>query len=222
MASKADSKTVEGTAEAASRAAFLRPAYRLFVSKQVRQDLIFPALRMLAAYLASQGVDREPEALCAAALYLAFRHPNTYPNPVPRSYFASHTAKKTRHHPADPLFDDPFRAKETSIDWYAKRLIEKLNIIVLYDERGLPYFLERNGPIYRLVEALAEEAATDATLVSHVADRQEFVEAVVNELLDHILNVLRLVPGVFRASLYGYLAPEVEALLENTRWALGL
>jgi len=222
MASKADLKAIEGTAETAAPAAFLRPAYRLFVSKQVRHDLILPALRMLAAYLGSQGLDREPEALCAAALYLAFRHPNTYPNPVPRSYFASHASKKTKRHPADPLFDDPFKAKETSIDWYAKRLVEKLNIIVLYDERGLPYFLERNGPIYRLVEALAEEAATDAIVISHVANQQELAEVVVNELLDRILNVLRLVPSVFRASLYEYLAPQVEALVENTKWALGL
>jgi hypothetical protein len=222
MASKADLKAIEAAAEASASAAFLRPAYRLFVSKQVRQDLIFPALRILAAYLSSQGLDREPEALCGAALYLAFRHPNTYPNPVPRSYFALHAPKKTKRHPADPLFDDPFKAKETSIDWYAKRLIEKLNIIVLYDERGLPYFLERSGPIYRLVEALAEEAATNAVLISHVANQHELVEAVVNELLDRVLNVLRLVPSVFRVSLYEHLAPEVEALVENTKWALGL
>lgn len=222
MASRAGLKSIEGTAESAARAAFLRPAYRLFVSKQVRQDLILPALRMLAAYLASQGLDREPEALCAAALYIAFRHPNTYPNPVPRSYFASDAQRRTKRHPAEPLFDDPFKAKDTSIDWYAKRLVEKLSIIVLYDDRGLPYFLERNGPIYRLVEALTEEAATDAIVISHVADREELVEVVVNELLDRILNVLRLVPSIFRASLYGYLAPQVEALLENTKWALSL
>jgi hypothetical protein len=72
------------------------------------------------------------------------------------------------------------------------------------------------------VEALAEEAATNAVLISHVANQHELVEAVVNELLDRVLNVLRLVPSVFRVSLYEHLAPEVEALVENTKWALGL
>ena len=97
-----------------------------------------------------------------------------------------------------------------------------MGIISLYDERGLPYFLERTGPIYNLIDTLAEEAAIDAVLISHVKYRPELLESIVSELLNRILNVLRLLPKVFRPSLYEEVAPHVEALIENSRWALGL
>ncbi len=94
----------------------LKQAYRLYVSKQVRQDLILPTLRILAAHLGTQELGREPEALFAAALYIAFRHPNTYPNLVPRSYFSSEVAKTTKRLPPEPIFQDAFSAKDSSID----------------------------------------------------------------------------------------------------------
>jgi hypothetical protein len=160
--------------------------------------------------------------LFAAALYIAFRHPNTYPNLVPRSYFSSDTSRGTKRQPADPVFQDPFAAKDSSIDWYTKRIVEKLGIIILYDERGLPYFLEKMGPIYRLIDALAEETAIDAVLTSHIANRRELLEPVVSGLMNRIFSVLQLLPKVFYNSLYEHLAPHVEALIENSKWAIGV
>ncbi len=200
----------------------LKDAYRLFQSKQVRQDLMLPSLRILASLLGTQDLGREPEALFAAALYIAFRHPNTYPNLVPRSYFSSDSSRGTKRQPADPVFQDPFAAKDSSIDWYTKRIVEKLGIIILYDERGLPYFLEKMGPIYRLIDALAEETAIDAVLTSHIANRRELLEPVVSGLMNRIFSVLQLLPKVFYNSLYEHLAPHVEALIENSKWAIGV
>lgn len=199
----------------------IRQAYQLYISKNVRQDLILPTLRILTGHLSTQDLGREPKALFAAALYIAFRHPNTYPNLVPRSFFSAKIDKTTKRQPLEPIFSAPFNVKDSSIDWYSKQLIEKTGIIVLYDERGLPYFLERNGPIYRLIDALAEEAAIDAVLTSHISNRRELVEPVVSGLLNRIFNVLRLIPRVFYNSLYDHLAPHVEALIENTKWVLG-
>ncbi|MFW9830207.1 MAG: hypothetical protein ACFFD8_00275 [Candidatus Thorarchaeota archaeon] len=200
----------------------LRQAYRVYVSKKVRQDLMLPSLRILASLLGTQELGREPEALFAAALYIAFRHPNTYPNLVPRSHFSAIDSKLTKRKPAEPLFKDSFGAKDTSIDWYSKRIVEKLGIIVLYDERGLPYFLEKTGPIYRLIEALGEEAAIDAVLSSHISNRPELLEPVLSGLLNRIFTVLKLLPRVFYNSLYDHLAPHVEALIDNAKWAIGL
>ena len=221
MASKAGPKDAEA-AETTVVGTFLRQAYQLYVKKRVRQDLILPALRILATYTGTHGLVREPEALFAAALYIAFRHPNTYPNLVPRKYFSAQTLKRTKRQPTEPLFEISFNAKDSSIDWYVKQFVDKLGMISLYDERGLPYFLERTGPIYNLIDTLAEEAAIDAVLISHVKYRPELLESIVSELLNRILNVLRLLPKVFRPSLYEEVAPHVEALIENSRWALGL
>ena len=201
---------------------YLKQAYRLYSSKRVRQDLILPSLRILASHLGSHEIGREPEALYAAATYIAFRHPNTYPNLVPRSYFSSEASKTTKRRPAEPLFHESFSAKDSSIDWYTKRIVEKLGIIVLYDERGLPYFLERAGPIYRLIDGLAEEAALDAVLTSQISSRPELLEPVVSSLLNRIFSILQVLPRVFYNSLYEHLAPHVEALIENSKWALGI
>ncbi len=93
---------------------------------------------------------------------------------------------------------------------------------MVYDERGLPYFLERTGPIYRLIDALAEEVAIDAVLTSQISSRPELLEPVISGLLNRIFKVLKLLPNVFYNSLYEYLAPHVEALVENSKWALGI
>ena len=201
---------------------YLKQAYRLYVSKNVRQDLILPALRILTAHLGAQELGREPEALFAAALYIAFRHPNTYPNLVPRSYFCAKNIKNTKRLPAEPIFREAFSVKESSIDWYTKRIVEKLSIIILYDERGLPYFLEKTGPIYRLIDALAEEAAIDAVLTSEIVNRRELLEPVVSGLLNRIFTVLQLLPRIFYNSLYEHLVPHVEASIENAKWVLGV
>jgi|GEM_PF-2764320 len=201
---------------------YLKQAYRLYTSKQVHQDLILPSLRILASHLGTQEIGREPEALYAAATYIAFRHPNTYPNLVPRSYFSSEAAKTTKRRPAEPLFSESFSAKDSSIDWYTKRIVEKLSILVLYDERGQPYFLERTGPIYRLIDGLAEEAAIDAVLTSQISKRPELLEPVMSSLLNRIFNILQILPRVFYNSLYEHLAPHVEALIENSKWVLGV
>ncbi len=215
---------VEGTVrtDLKTPSVYLKQAYRLFTSKKVRQDLILPSLRILASHLGTQEIGREPEALFAAVTYIAFRHPNTYPNLVPRSYFSAESSKITKRRPAEPLFHESFSAKDSSIDWYAKRVVEKLNIIVLYDERGLPYFLERSGPIYRLIDGLAEEAAIDAVLTSQISSRPELLEPVMSGLLNRIFNVLQILPRVFYNSLYELLAPHVEALIENSKWVLGI
>jgi hypothetical protein len=221
LASKAKSSELIRTDEKAP-AVHLKQAYRLYAAKRVRQDLILPSLRILASHLGAQALGREPEALFAAATYIAFRHPNTYPNNVPRSYFSAKTSKTTKRKPAEPLFQESFSAKDSSIDWYTKLIIDKLSIIVLYDEQGLPYFLECNGPIYRLIEGLAEEAAIDAVLTSQINSRPELLEPVMSALLNRIFKVLRILPSVFYNSLYEHLAPHVESLIENTKWALGI
>lgn len=214
---------VNGTLRSDSTApvVHLRQAYRLYTSKAVRQDLMLPALRILASHLGTQELGREPEALFAAALYIAFRHPNTYPNLVPRSYFSEIDSKNTKRQPAEPLFQDSFAVKDSSIDWYTKRIVEKLGVIVLHDERGLPYFLEKTGPIYRLIDALAEETAIDAVLTSQISKRPELLEPVISGLLNRIFSVLQLLPRVFYNSIYDHLAPHVEALIDNAKWAIG-
>jgi hypothetical protein len=201
---------------------YLKKAYRLYVSKQVRQDLILPTLRILASHLGTQELSREPEALYAAALYIAFRHPNTYPNLVPRSYFSDKKSRTTKRLPADPIFRKAFSVKDSSIEWYTKRIVDKLEIIILYDERGLPYFLEKTGPIYRLIDALAEEAAIDAVLTSEIVNRRELLEPIVSGLLNRIFTILQLLPRIFYNSLYEHLVPHVEASIANAKWILGV
>lgn len=201
---------------------YLRQAYRLYTSKHVRQDLILPSLRILASHLGAQEIGREPEALFAAVTYIAFRHPNTYPNLVPRSYFSAKESKSSKRRPVEPLFHESFSAKDSSIDWYAKRVVDKLGIIVLYDERGLPYFLERTGPIYRLIEGLAEEAAIDAVLTSQISGQPQLLEPIMSSLLNRIFNVLKILPKIFYNSLYEHLAPQLESMIENTKWAIGI
>ncbi|MFX0169245.1 MAG: hypothetical protein ACFE89_07815 [Candidatus Hodarchaeota archaeon] len=215
-----ESRTVQSDQRAPTF--YLKQAYKIYKEKQVRQDLILPTLRILASHLGAQEVGREPEALYAAALYIAFRHPKTYPNLVPRSFFSQKDSKNTKRHPAETLFKKGFAAGDSSIDWYTKRVVEKLGIIVLYDERGLPYFLERTGPIYRLIDALAEEIAVDAVLTSYIVNRRELLEPILSGLLNRIFDTLRLLPKVFYNSLYDHLAPHVEALIENSKWVLGL
>jgi hypothetical protein len=201
-------------------AIFLKQAYRLYTSKKVRQDLILPSLRILANHLGTQEIGREPEALFTAAIYIAFRHPNTYPNLVPRSYFSAEASQTAKRRPAEPLFHQSFNVKDTSIDWYAKRIVEKLDIIVLYDERGLPYFLERTGPIFRLIEALAEEASLDAVLTSKISGRPLLLEPIVRGLQNRIFDVLQILPRVFYNSLYENLLPNVETLVEKSKAAV--
>ncbi|MFX1319504.1 MAG: hypothetical protein ACFE9D_02660 [Promethearchaeota archaeon] len=201
-------------------AIFLKQAYHLYSSKQVRQDLILPSLRILANHLGTQEIGREPEALFAAATYIAFRHPNTYPNLVPRSYFSAEAPQTAKRRPAEPLFHQSFDVKDTSIEWYVKRIVEKLDIIVLYDERGLPYYLEQAGPIFRLIDALAEEAAIDAVISSKISGRPLLLEPIVRGVLNRVFNILHILPRIFYNSLYENLLPHVEASVERSKAAL--
>lgn len=156
------------------------------------------AATLLARYLQRARRTVDPYVGAVAALFVASRHPLSYPNPESRENFCR------RYH-----------VKPSSMEWYLQLLVETLGLHVLRDDQHFPYFLDPEGVAYSILRSL-----TKTQTVEHVVDEclgegedarpeDRLVESVVDRATGH----LNLLPAVFRRAL----APLVADLIAVTR-----
>lgn len=166
-------------------AKLVKEAYKFFIKNNVEEALSVYASAILKRYVEAAGLPKEREAAYVAAIYLASRHPFSFPNPVSKEEFA-----------------EKFGLKASSLEWYSESISETLSIIKIYDYNRFPYYIDPEsviGAVIRsVVKSTVEEVGVRVVLGIEVMSEENIVE----ELVERLVDRLKIVPPVFKGEMY--------------------
>jgi len=180
----------------------IKDAYKFFVKNDGEEALSVYAVTILKRYVEAAGLPKEREAAYTASIYLASRHPFSFPNHVSKGEFA-----------------ERFRLKASSLEWYAETISERLGFIKIYDYNRFPYYIDPESVIgtvlCSVVKSTVEEIGVRTMLGIEVMNEDEVVEGLVERLVDR----LKIVPPIFRREMHRVIRElmyrEIEKLRER-------
>jgi hypothetical protein len=172
----------------------LKNAYDFFDEHSVKESYKIFALKIIAKYLTHVGFPRDQRALNASALYVVYRLPASYPNHMSKREFA-----------------DRLNVTEKSLDWYSNSIVERLEFFTLRDKKNFPYYVERDGTVYAVITSVVKVFVEEAIVQGWVDIRPFDIKNIVSQILDMLINKLRIVPSAFRKDL----AKKIEADLHD-------
>ncbi|MHA1733764.1 MAG: hypothetical protein ACTSU5_17595 [Promethearchaeota archaeon] len=174
---------------------FIRRAVDYLEGKGVPEHFLSYVSTILARFLRYIPHPPAPESCAVAALYIATRHPISFPNNSTREHYA----KK-------------FEVKSSSVEWSLARIIETLGFITVRDDRHYPYFVDPEGLAFSIINSLAKTKALES-LTSELTGTPADIEGIVDSVLTNALDQMNVIPREFR----GDLQRVVEELVSKTR-----
>ena len=126
------------------------------------------------------------ESFYAAGMYIANRHPYSYPNHETKAQFVRRT-----------------QIRISSMEWYNDAIITDLGFIKIHDNRHYPYYIDPEGIIYRVLHGIVKDAVSESAvkqlLGKPIVDYQKQSLEITNQLTGR----LKLMPAVFKVQLEG-------------------
>ncbi|MHA1712458.1 MAG: hypothetical protein ACTSW4_00180 [Candidatus Ranarchaeia archaeon] len=175
----------------------IRDAYQYYVELGVEDNVVFYALNVIRRFLTCHEGIKEPRPFYAAVLYIAKRHPFTYPN---------HTIK------AD--FANKSRIKISSLEWYTDMINSTLGFYKIYDRRHFPYFLDPYGIIHQVISAVIRDRLDEAKIKQMLGLSSLNIRQVARDVTNWIVNRLKLLPAVFKTQIQAYIVSLIRAKVE--------
>jgi len=166
---------------------YVREAYKFYKDNDVKEAYNFYAIDIIIRYLIKLGSSwpRERNVLYIAALYIADRHPFSYPNPTSRYEFAKR-----------------FQIKSSSINWYVNRITEELNFFKLFDSHSRPYFIDSSGLIHVITISISQTRVNEY-FIRQIALNEPIEENIIaDDIIAQLVDKLRLIPPIFRRELH--------------------
>ncbi|MGQ4911423.1 MAG: hypothetical protein ACTSV3_02825 [Candidatus Thorarchaeota archaeon] len=170
----------------------VRDAYQFYKDNKVERYQSM-ALDLVRRYVVQEGMPRESDPFYGAALFIVTRHPWSHPNPLTKNEFAV-----------------KLRMKESSLEWYVDTIAEKLGFATLRDTARLPYYLDPEGTIASVVDAVVRgsvgERVVSALVTGDVVPPEELTE----QIVDRLCNVVKIVPRGFEQGLAGMVRRKID------------
>lgn len=166
-------------------ARLVRDAYKFFIKNEVEEALSVYATAILKRYVEVAGIPREKEAAYVAAIYLAGRHPFSFPNSVSKEEFA-----------------EKFGLKASSLEWYTESITENLGLIKIYDYNRFPYYIDPESVIGAVLKAVVKSAVEEISVRTILGIEVMSEETVVEELVERLVDKLKIVPPVFKGEMH--------------------
>jgi len=165
---------------------YVREAYKFYKDNGVKKTYAFYAIDIIIRYLVKIGSSwpRERNVLYVAALYIAHRHPFSYPNPSSRLEFAQR-----------------FHIRTSSINWYVTRIINELQFFKVYDSHSRPYFIDSSGIIYVLSAAISRTRVNEYFIKQVALNEPVDHNTIADDIIAQLVDKLRLVPAIFQREL---------------------
>lgn len=152
--------------------------------KDVPEHFLTYVATILTRFLRYIPVPADHEACAVAALYVATRHPLSFPNVSTRESYSS-----------------KFDIKQSSIEWSLARIIETLGFITVRDTRHFPYYLDPKGVAVSVIKSLTKTKTLESLAVEMNGMRGE-VEEVVDSVLVDAIEEMNMLPEEFRGDLH--------------------
>ncbi len=178
----------------------LREGYQFYMKHNVKASVCFYALRIAAKYLMNCGKPREKKlnSFFASCLFIASRNPWSHPN---------HRSKKD--------FADHFQIKKiSSLEWYLSNLVEKLGLIIIYDDYHFPYFLDPEDVMFSVITSVIK-TELENSFVKALLEVETFNKGVlIEEIIDILVNRLKVIPTDFSREIGKIVLDLIEKELE--------
>jgi hypothetical protein len=171
----------------------VREAHEFYAEHRVDERHELMALDIVRRYVSKEGPAREPEPLHGAALYVVTRHPWSHPNPLTKTEFAA-----------------KLRMKESSLEWYADSIVEKLSFTILHDKGQLPFFIDPVGTIASVVDSVVRTSVSEEVVRSIVRGTVVSPHELAERIVDRLCSVVKIIPDVFEQELYGVVERKIE------------
>ncbi|MBS7287476.1 MAG: hypothetical protein KIH01_01675 [Candidatus Freyarchaeota archaeon] len=163
----------------------VRDAYKFFIKNEVEEALSVYATAILKRYVEAVGIPKEKEAAYVAAMYLAGRHPFSFPNSVSKEEFA-----------------ERFGLKASSLEWYTESISEKLGFIKIYDYNRFPYYIDPESVIGAVLKSVVKSTVEEISVRMILGIEVMSEEDVVEELVERLVDKLKIVPPVFKGEMH--------------------
>jgi len=165
---------------------YVKEAYKFYINNDVKKAYTFYAIDIIIRYLIKLGSSwpRERTVLYIAALYIADRHPFSYPNPTSRYEYAKR-----------------FQIKSSSINWYVNRITEELKFLKLFDSHSRPYFIDSSGLIYVITASISQTQVNEYFIRKVALDEPVEENIIADDVIAQLVDKLRLIPSIFRREL---------------------
>ncbi len=171
----------------------VRDAHQYFKENKIEESYQMMALDLIRRYVSKEGVPREPDPFCGAALYMVTRHPWSHPNPLTKSEFASR-----------------LRMKESSLEWYTEAISEKLGFIILHDKNQLPFFVDPDGTIANVVDSVIRASVGEEVVKSIVTGSAVAPHTLAERIVDRLCNIVSIGPSAFEQELLSLAQRRIE------------
>lgn len=173
----------------------LRGAYHYYISREIVEKISARSLVIMSRYVALGGqINKETPA---AAAYIASRHPQSFPNMMTKGEFAA-------------KMEVDVERMDKNVDDIAK----KLNMIVLRDHKNYPYFLDRNGAIYSMIDGIVKEIGQEQIVYNTIGITRSNPSMIADTTIDIISTQLGLIPFELTAQL----KPEIERKISSIKF----
>ncbi len=178
----------------------VREAYKFFIKNDVEEVLSVYATAILKRYIKVAGLPKEREAAYAAAVYLASRHPFSFPNPVSKGEFA-----------------EKFGLKASSLEWYAENICENLEFIKIYDYNRFPYYIDPESVIGAVLKSVVRSTVEEVSVRTILGIEIMGEEAIVEGLVERLVDRLKIVPPVFKGEMHRVIRNLMKEEIEKMR-----
>lgn len=171
----------------------VREGHQYFIENQIDESYQTMALDLVRRYVSYEGTPRETDPLYAAALFIVTRHPWSHPNPLTKTEFAA-----------------KFRMKETSLEWYADSIVEKLGFLTLHDQCQLPFYADPQGTISSVIDSIVSGSVGEAVVHSIVTGSVLSTNALAEKIVDRLCSIVKIVPKAFERELLSIVQHKID------------
>ncbi len=171
----------------------VRDAHEFYKENKIDERYESLALDLVRRFISKEGVPREVDPFFGATLYIVTRHPWSHPNPLTKTEFASR-----------------LRMKESSLEWYAESVTEKLGFSILHDKAHLPFFMDPKGTIASVVDSIVGASVGEVVVRGIVAGNAPSYEKLAETIVDRLCNVVKIVPAVFEQEIHNLVRRKIE------------
>lgn len=178
---------------------YVKEAYQFYIKNDVKEAYNFYAIDIIIRYLIRLGSSwpRERNVLYIAALYVADRHPFSYPNPTSRYEFAKR-----------------FQIKTSSINWYVNRITDELKFFKLFDSHSRPYFIDSSGLIHVITASISQTRVNEYFIRQVALDEPIEENIIADDIIAQLVDKLRLIPPIFRRELRRLVLSFIDEILQ--------
>ena len=176
----------------------IKDAYHYYVTMDVSDNMSFYALDIISRYLSHHEMVKDNRSFYAAALYIAQRHPYTYPNHETKSDFAKNS-----------------KIKSSSLEWYVDTIASSLYFIKIHDARHFPYYLDPHGIITSVIAGIISDQLNEGK-IKHVLGIGAIDQSqITQDISARVVDRLKLVPPVFKPQIESVIATLIQQFLKK-------